>query len=301
MTTDETTGKEDRYWLVVGSVKNWQTAFDHGNIWGLKVTQRHLWDNLQEDDILLFYATTPVVGVIGYGTVRTKFRQDKPLWPQELKEGKVIWPLRFEFDVEHCIPPDRWREEKLISKDLWPRGGFQMLSRDIGERLVPSLKRPEYSIPTAQLSVAAEAPAGYEPVPEGQPKALPSHDDVKEALVEIGKLQQFIAEPEYQFDIGRLDVVWRRVQQSVPTYVFEIQIGGNLYQAMAKLKHAFDLWNSHVFLVCSEDDFDKASRLLSGTFHESSERIKLIDYLRVGELLQLKKGSRHLEKELGIL
>jgi len=61
------------------------------------------------------------------------------------------------------------------------------------------------------------------------------------ALIQIGKLQNFIAEPEYQFDIGKLDVVWRRVQQSVPTYVFEIQIGGNLYQALVKLKHAFEI------------------------------------------------------------
>jgi len=78
--------KTMNYWLAVGSPQNWNTAFEHGNIWGLKETQRHLWESLNEDDILLFYATNPVGGLIGYGPVRTKFKQSKPLWPDELKK-----------------------------------------------------------------------------------------------------------------------------------------------------------------------------------------------------------------------
>jgi len=49
---------------------------------------------------------------------------------------------------------------------------------------------------------------------------------IKKALVQIGRLQKFIAEEEYAFDIGKLDVVWRRVELSVPTYVFEVNVGG---------------------------------------------------------------------------
>lgn len=74
---------------------------------------------------MLFYATRPVGGVIGYGVVRTKFKQDKPLWPQEVMEGKVIWPNRFEFDVEYCLPLDKWKTNRIVSKKLIPRGGFQ--------------------------------------------------------------------------------------------------------------------------------------------------------------------------------
>lgn len=301
MIKKETIGKGARYWLVVGSVSNWQTAFEHENIWGLRETQRHLWDSLRENDILLLYATMPVGGVIGCGTVRTKFRQDKPLWPQELKETKVIWPLRFEFDVGYCISPDEWRERRLVSKDLRPRGGFQLLSRDLGDQLVVSLKTPQYRLPAPGVSAAAEAPAEHGPSLEDRGGIPPSHDEVKQALVEIGRLQQFIAESEYEFDIGRLDVVWRRVQLSVPTYVFEVQIGGNLHQAMSKLKHAFDLWNSHVFLVSSHQDLSKARQLLSGTFHEIHDRLRFVDYLRVEELLLRKQSYHDLEKELGIL
>jgi len=286
---------------MVGRSENWRTAFEHGNIWGLKETQQHLWESLQENDMLLFYATKPVGGLIGYGSVRTKFRQNQPLWPQELQESRVIWPLRFEFDVEYCLPPDKWITQKLVSKDLWPRGGFQPLSENAAEQLVSSFKTPEYVAQPPKSPSVAEPPVSYEPRLEKVEEGFPSHNEVKEALVEIGKLQNFIAESEYQFEIGKLDVVWRRIERSVPTYVFEIQIGGNLYQALAKLKDAFDIWNSHVFLVSPQEDFSKALELLSGTFHEIRNRLKFIDCLKVRELLARKKGYRELEKELGII
>jgi len=290
-----------KYWLVVGTPENWQTAFEHGNIWGLKETQRHLWERLQENDILLFYATSPVGGVIGYGAVRTKFRQNQPLWPKEIEEKKLIWPLRFEFDVEYCLPPDKWTTQKLVSRDLWPRAGFQGLSKDMGERLVYSIGTSDYGVQISKPTVNIEPQKEYVQEEKGIEKGFPSHDDVKDMLVEVGRLQNLIAESEYQFELGRLDVVWRRVQQSVPTFVFEIQIGGNIYQALAKLKHAFDLWNSHIFLVSSQEDFSKAFELLSGTFHEIREGLKVIDYLKVKELHARKKGYRELEKELGII
>jgi len=251
--------------------------------------------------MLLFYATKPVGGVIGYGDVCTKFRQNQPLWPRELQESRVIWPLRFEFDVEYCLAPTRWKTQKVVSKDLWPRGGFQLLSQNIGKQLASSLTTPGYATQAPKRPPIVDTHAQYEPSLEKSPEISPSHEDVKEALIQIGKLQNFVAEPEYQFDIGKLDVVWRRVEQSVPTYVFEIQIGGNLYQALAKLKHAFDLWNSHVFLVSPQEDSSKAVQLLSGTFHEMRGRLKFVDCVQVKELLVRKQGYRDLEKELGIL
>lgn len=289
-----------RYWLVVGSPENWKTAFEHNNIWGLKESQRRLWDSLQEGDRLLFYATSPVVGLIGHGTVSTKFRQNHPLWPQELKEAKVIWPLRFEFDVGYCLPPGGWKERRIVSKDLWPRGGFQPLGEQLGEQLISSFEEADPTIPLSEPSGLADALTELKPISADPEEVLLSHDDLKEALVQIGRLQKFIAESEYQFDIGRLDVVWRRVEKSVPTYVFEIQIGGNLHQAMSKLKHAYDVWNSHVYLVTPEEDFEKANQLLSGTFHEIQGRLRLIDCPQVRELLEKKKGYMLLEKELGI-
>jgi hypothetical protein len=105
---------------------------------------------------------------------------------------------------------------------------------------------------------------------------------------------------EYPLDSTRLDVVWRRVERSVPTFVFEVHIGGDIYHAMAKLKHAFDLWNSHIFLVASLADKSKYQELLSGTFHEVAAQMRFIDVALVRELLEKKQSYKQMERDLGI-
>lgn len=289
-----------KYWLVVGTKQNWITAFEHGNIWGLRNTQNHLWENLNENDYVLFYATHPVSGIIGYGIVRTKFRQNEPLWPEEIRRNTVIWPLRFEFDVKSCLPQKEWKTNKLTSEAIWPRAGFQLLSKDVAEGLITAMSTTEYAAPTFEPALVAEKSAEFAPVLEKQEKPPLSHAELQRKLVEIGKLQGYLAEAEYSFDIGKLDVVWRRVLNSVPTYVFEIQVSGDVYHALAKLKHAFDLWNSHIFIVASEAERNKVNNLLSGTFHEISNRIEFIELEQIEELYKRKKSYLDFEKGLGI-
>ena len=127
-----------------------------------------------------------------------------------------------------------------------------------------------------------------------------NHDAVKTYLAEIGRIQGYIAEKEYPLESTRLDVVWRRVERSVPTFVFEVQIGGDIYHAMAKLKHAFDLWNSHIFLVATMAAKGKYQELISGTFHEVSDQMRFIDVPSVEELLRKKKNYKEMERTLGI-
>lgn len=276
-----------KWWLAVGRPEHWKIAFEYGSIWGLKATSRQtvLWGNIQQGDRVLFYATSPVSGVIGYGVVRTKFRQDKPLWPQEVKEDKVIWPHRFEFDVEYCLPQDKWKTHKSTSNVVKAiiRGGFQAIREQSANEII-SVFVPEAS----KLKVLEK-------------KTVSLHDEIKAKLVEIGRLQKLIAESEYDMDGGRLDVVWRRVERAVPAYVFEIQIGGDLYHAIGKLKHAYDIWNSNICLVVAEEDRYKARQLLTGMFHEIRGKVKIVDVKKIHELLRRKKAYRDFEAELGIL
>jgi len=284
-----------KYWLVVGSPKNWETAFKYGNIWGLKdsARQKLLWEQIAEGDILIFYATSPVSGVIGYGVVKTKFKQDRPLWPKEVKENRVIWPLRFEFDVEYLIPQTDWVNGKVSREELKPivRGGFQEISGELAETVIRAFQ-PGYK------------PAGGEDQRvkenDNEKKKEITHKEIQRLLVEIGKMQKFIAEAEYKMDGTRLDVVWRRVEKSVPTFVFEVQIGGDLYHALGKLKHAFDLWNSRIFLITTERHKAEAEALLSGMFHEIRGRIRIIDVTEIIELHGRKKKYKEFEERLGI-
>lgn len=287
---------------MVGSPQNWRTAFKQKNIWGLRQTQRHLWESLSETDTLFFYVTSPVSGIIGHGTVRIKFHQDQPLWPQEIKENKVIWPLRFEFNVERCLPLDKWQISKITSRKLFPRGGFQALSHNITRQLLSKLAslHKEYHVKIPTPAPVADITPDYTLEHQQTEQILPSHEEVKQKLAEIGKLQGYLADEEYVFDIGKLDVVWRRVERSVPTYVFEVQVGGDVYHALAKPKHAFDLWNSNIFIVASQADQNKVRNLLSGTFHEISRLATFIELGKVEELHRRKKAYLDFEKELGI-
>ena len=269
-----------QYWLVVGSRENWQVAFENGNIWGLQVTKKRWWGRVTEGDGLVFYVTRPVGGAIGIGKVRTKFKQNRPLWPREVERTEVLWPLRFEFDVDFCLAPNQWETSRLDIDALRAnvQAGFQPLKEKARE-----------------ATLKAFAPFLQQPPIEKEGEAI-LHEALKGKIAEMGRIQKFLAEVEYPMEGTRLDVVWRRVERSVPTYVFEIQIGGDIYHALAKLKHAHDLWNSRIFLVAAAADRMKAQSLLSGTFHEIRDSLTFIEVETAQELYAKKRAYRTWKK-----
>ena len=285
-----------QFWLVVGSQRNWKVAFENNNIWGLKDFRelRALWNMLRHGDGLLFYVSKPVHGIVGVGQVVTKFRQTNPLWPEEVKRNQVIWPLRFEFDIEHCLAPALWKSHKYTSDDLLHVSRMVFQCYPIEEvnaaRVALDLK------PLVETAVITSTEPSFR-----TESAAIDHDDTKAYLLEIGRVQGYVVGQEYPLESTRLDVVWRRVERSVPTFVFEVQIGGDIYHAMAKLKHSFDLWNSHIFLVSTIAQKSKYQELISGTFHEVAHQMRFIDVSLVKELLERKRGYREMERALGIL
>lgn len=285
-----------QYWLVVGTEKNWKVAFETGNIWGLKDFRElgALWNMLREGDGLLFYVSKPIHGIVGLGHVATKFKQTNPLWPEEVTRNEVIWPLRFEFDIDYCLPLDLWNTHKYTSHDL------QLITRMVFQ-----------CYPIEEVNMARTA-LGLTPVVETSPissfipaisnKAEPlGHNEVMADLAEVGRIQGYIGDLEYPLESSRLDVVWRRVERSVPTYVFEVQVGGDIYHAMSKLKHAFDLWNSHIFLVAANKERGKYQELLAGTFHEVADQMRFVEIGLIRELLAKKRDYKRMEEALGIL
>jgi len=192
-----------------------------------------------------------------------------------------MWPLRFEFDVGSLVPPMRWTEERVVFKEIPParlKSGFLPVPEGLAQRLLVL-----FPSPTA----------------EPQTLPMPTHGDLQRMLVEIGQIQKFVAEPEFRMGTQKLDVVWRKMVLSVPTYAFEVQVGGDVFHALGKLKHAHDLWNSRVFLVGHSDQFDvKAEQLLAGPFHEIKTELKIIDVSDLNRLHELKREVRETEEKL---
>lgn len=295
--------RRNNFWLAVGTTENWDTAFTYGDIWGLRASQRGYWERLKENsDFVFFYATTPVSGVIGYGLIRTKLRQNSPLWPEERARNEVIWPFRFEFDRFSLLPAKSWKDERIVLHDLKARArsGFQQIDPSIAAelfRFLPAASAREVARVAASLFDEAAVPPAvtFPSVPETP------HRHTQQLLAEIGRLQKYTADVEYPLENRRLDVVWRRVQRAVPSYVFEVQVGGNLTEGLGKLKQAFDLWNSRIFLVGRDEHRRAVNELVGGAFHEIQPRLRFIELEQVEELYQRKLAYRGLESELGIL
>lgn len=272
-------------WVLTGDEANWKLALESRGIWGVRPGLRRAWSRVQTGDRVYFYCKSPVSAIVGFGTVRQKFRQDKPFWPDELASNEVIYPFRFEFDVDFLLPYDRWSTQGAKARTVQLRRHH--ISAGLNELEDKAIVR------RAQDALAAPRRKEF------RAREL-THASVQEMLYEIGKFQRFISDKEYPMDGERLDVVWRRIERSVPTYVFEVQVGGDVVHALGKLKHAHDLWNSELFLALSDKDRRKASTLLSGTFHEIKQEVTRLRLEDVRRLYEKKREWKELEAELGI-
>jgi len=126
------------------------------------------------------------------------------------------------------------------------------------------------------------------------------HDQIRDMLYEIGQMERKISEKEYHINGERIDVVWKRIEGGNPYAVFEVQIGGNFYEALAKLKHAWDKWNSRPFLVTTEQFKAKALAWIKGSFHEVEKEMTIVDCEKVKELYNAVKKAKDIKTDLGI-
>ena len=288
--------KKVNFWVLSGnSLENWEKGVEDG-IWGVRDKKglRRFWERLSKGDILIFYVGKPIGGVIGFARAEAKFKQDKPLWPDEIRKKQIIYPFRFEFKTEYCLPKDAWHQKKITIRDLkigfWA-GLNPLRDRNAIKALSNRMKQTWNVKLTARIGVR-EKKWVY-------PTNL--HDKIKDMLYEIGKIERYISEKEYPLDSERLDVAWRRVERGAPSRSFEVQIGGDIYHALAKLKHAFDMWNSELFIIIRNEDRLKVEELLSGTFHEIKDKINIVSVEKVERLYELQLKDKNLKAEIGLV
>ena len=268
-----------KFWIASGPPEYWKVAFEMGRIWGVTYKKSTQWKKLSSGDYILFYANKPVSGVIGYGVVKTKFRQDKPLWPREIEEGKVIWPYRFEFDVEYCLPQDEWEKRRVTSNYIAGAaiGGLKQIREEEAQKIINELVPAK---PPSPLDGINSIENSLKKVLESAKLSFPiTHECVELMLLRIGKQLGFhiyTADPSRTCDgislkeladmdrdylkryagdqfldsLSRVDVIWHRSGEAF--YVFEIVIGGNMKEALVRLLSVIEL-NAKMFVVATED------------------------------------------------
>jgi len=129
-------------------------------------------------------------------------------------------------------------------------------------------------------------------------KLLPDHNTIRNLIHDIGIMKGVVSEMEYPIEGMRIDVVWKKVRRGNPYIVFEVQIGGNFFEALTKLKHAWDMWNSIPYLVTTQEYEEKATHLIEGSFHEIQKVTRVINWREIEKLHSLLTKVKKLENKI---
>jgi hypothetical protein len=290
-----------RFWLASGSPENCLIALKEKK-WGSSRRLEFLWQKVALGDVLAIYASKPISRVIGFGKVKEKMAEETALWPDEQEAEKALYPLRLAFATEKVLEPDAWQSEGVFVGDLKvaPR---QSLNPVVDRGVIASLLERAATQWTVNLDhlVPPQVSGEVEKRRKKEAETAPSlHTKIRDMLIEIGEMENKVPLKQYPMDDHLLDVVWKRIETGNPACVFEIQVGGDIYHALVKLKHAFDLWNSDLFLVLTEKDLPMAKQLVGGAFHEIKDRIRLTLTADIERLHRLHRQITRVRKDVGL-
>jgi len=288
------------FWLSSGPAENWEVSIREGGIWAVedKPTLLTRWQKMQIGDFIVFYVSAPVSGIVGFGTITEKFKDERTLiWPWEKKYNKVRWPYRFRFNVTHVLPKQEWQENKIPISALRINRGSGLNHIVTKDAIIALLQRidVEWKFDVTRLI----APSATKEV---KPTRKPSlHEEIKNKIYDMGVWQGWIAEKEYRLNGERLDVAWikRGVESAKPRIVFEVHIEGNPKSALANLKDANDKWNSEPIIVTKKELVPKINELLRGTFHEIIDNLKILTLEDLEKMYSSKKELNELKKKSG--
>jgi predicted RNA-binding protein with PUA-like domain len=104
-------------WVAVGSAQNSRTSFKN-NKWGVNSRLRGAWEKIAVGDLMVFYVTNPVGGIVGVASVEGKAEEELMLWRDEYAVGRVLYPFRVNFKPIFVLEEERWSTDKVTIKGL---------------------------------------------------------------------------------------------------------------------------------------------------------------------------------------
>jgi hypothetical protein len=300
-------------WLLIGKQINWEKALSQPiPLWGLKTSSQAYFNSIKIGDLLWFYSTSPVSGVIGLGAVKDKYIDNVNLiWPEEVESNKVIWPLRFRIQVLKVLPAFRWKEDNIKINDfgLFLQTSLHLLNDGQVSELLDRAEKSFGDINLENIYAGASiAPVEkvsdntnlYEEITEKESEL--NHNNLKNQIAEIGKLQAYYSEVEYTIQLPNekknLDVIWKRELEGVPTYAFEIELSGMLEKAIDRLVIAFKKWNSTPRIIIPGDYSNKLKNVVALKDKDFQNQLKIYEPWQIAELYSLKTDLRELEQKL---
>jgi predicted RNA-binding protein len=287
-------------WLASITPENWE-VLKRLNVWGLQA----MVEKVAVGDRIVFYVTrTQPPAFMGIYEIKSPWKKaNDPIWADEKEAGEVIYSYRTEIKplktgTAH-VKELRDRLEFITNKknyQVYLIGSPANMRRPISDKDFEVIQSA-FSDEKATIAPKRTEPGTTIPAP---PSSL-RHNDIRDLIKRIGDLKPFIAETEHPMDGLRVDTVWKTIPNAAPNWVFEVQIGGDVYEAFTKLKHAFDMWNSHhLYLVTNEDYEEQAEWLLTGAFHQIRHDTRVVHWKKFAELSDVLARADILEKEIGV-
>ncbi|MEM7818142.1 MAG: EVE domain-containing protein [Candidatus Aenigmatarchaeota archaeon] len=127
-------------WVFSGTKDNWEIALQKRK-WGVKEKHRFLWEKIKPGDMVLFYVTSPISRIIGFGKVKETCEESSLLWPDEIKENNLKYPLRIIFEDIKCLKKENWGNG-IKPFDLEIRHGINRVSDPYKfQKILNSLKQ----------------------------------------------------------------------------------------------------------------------------------------------------------------
>lgn len=99
------------FWLAIGPPKNWEIGVEN-QVWAVSPANSKSWEKVTPGDTVFFYATAPIKGIVGSGTVARTAVEQHPFWPEERKAGSSLWPFRIHFGMVKVLPTKDWVTKK---------------------------------------------------------------------------------------------------------------------------------------------------------------------------------------------
>lgn len=297
-------------WIFSCTPENWEISKKRG-LWAVRTAT--IRNKIKGGDHVVFYVTrsNPPSFLGIYKVVGNWRRTKEPVWDDEVREGRIIYPWQSDIEPIQLGTVNYKELSKKLSfvenKEVWyvymmgaPSNFGRPISEEDYQLIHTEMKKTPISV-TFRAAVKPPRPKLLEKEvkpPVIEVGKIPKHNDIRDMIKEIGELKGKVAETEYPLDDLQLDVIWRERKRQVPDRVWEVHIAGNFYEAIAKLKHAWDIWGSEPFLVTTEEYMAEAKTLLGGTFHEIEEKVRIINYKKIVELQRLLHQAANVEKEI---
>ena len=296
------------YWIFSVTPENWQIARQK-KIWAVRT--ENLAQKVSKGDFIVLY----VSGTETFCTIIETLEDWRPaaevVWIDEMEEHRIKYPYQTKVKiVQEGLANVKELVQKLSfikNKQKWGvyvRGTPANMRRPISEsdyQIIQNVMKLN-PLPQDISSLLKLKPkvARRTTIEAKELTTVPKHNEIRDMIFEMGQIEGKVAEVEYPIDSLRLDVVWKTISAGNPKWAFEVQMGGNFYEALTKLKHAWDKWNSKPFLVTTDPYVAQAKSLLEGSFHEMREDARIVNWEKIVKLYQLLRDAHKIKSEIRI-